>query len=185
MSPETSYIATPVRANRATHRPYHLDVPQARSSVLADVFAFDGRRAIGMPTKYVISFTHAQPDLSRTEYARVRARIINHTEHRKRKIRLVVETGNFSSEWALADELPGAVYSDVEIDVPAVNIPIPGTRAAMEWTGLGGRANSDEFVVTGELPRAEGEGLAIVRFARDFRVYVRMYAEEQKPVRRW
>jgi hypothetical protein len=35
--------------------------------------------------------------------------------------------------------------------------------------------------VTGELPRSEGSGFAIIRFARDYRVYITLYAEEPKP----
>lgn len=41
--------------------------------------------------------------------------------------------------------------------------------------------DSDEALVTGELPRAKGEGLAIVKFARNWRVYVSMHAEEPTP----
>lgn len=126
-----------------------------------------------------------QDKLRKYGYARVRVRIINRTEHRKWKVRLIADHGNIGFESALADELPGGVYSDAELDVPAVKIPIPGTRGVMKWTGVAGWENSDEFVVTGEQPRAEGEGLAIVQFARDFRVYVRMYAEEPKPARQW
>ncbi|WP_410831860.1 DUF4123 domain-containing protein [Paraburkholderia sp. SIMBA_030] len=126
-----------------------------------------------------------QDKLRKYGYAKVRTRIINRTEHRKWKVGLIADHGNIGFESALADELPGGVYSDEEIDLPAVNIPIPGTQAVVKWTGQAGRENSDEFVVTGELPRAEGEGLVIVQFARDFRVYVRMYAEEPKPARQW
>ncbi|APA88789.2 type VI secretion system tip protein VgrG [Paraburkholderia sprentiae WSM5005] len=43
-------------------------MPQAPSAALADIFAFEGTRAIGEPTKYVIQFTHPQDDLSRSEY---------------------------------------------------------------------------------------------------------------------
>jgi type VI secretion system secreted protein VgrG len=43
-------------------------MPQARSAELADIFAFEGERAIGEPTRYQIRFTHQQPDLSRTDY---------------------------------------------------------------------------------------------------------------------
>jgi type VI secretion system secreted protein VgrG len=50
------------------HQHYSLDVAGAASTALADVFSFEGERAIGEPTKYVIQFTHPQHDLSRTEY---------------------------------------------------------------------------------------------------------------------
>jgi type VI secretion system secreted protein VgrG len=52
----------------STHRHYRLDMPQASSAELADIFAFEGERAIGEPTRYQIRFTHPQPDLSRTDY---------------------------------------------------------------------------------------------------------------------
>jgi len=43
-------------------------MPQAKSAALADIYAFEGTRGIGEPTKYTIWFTHPQPDLSRAEY---------------------------------------------------------------------------------------------------------------------
>ncbi|NPT57900.1 type VI secretion system tip protein VgrG [Paraburkholderia sp. 5N] len=43
-------------------------MPQASSAELADIFSFEGERAIGEPTRYQIRFTHPQPDLSRTDY---------------------------------------------------------------------------------------------------------------------
>jgi type VI secretion system secreted protein VgrG len=52
----------------SAHRPYRLDIPQAGSSVEADVFSFEGERAIGEATRYVIRFTHPRQDLSRAEY---------------------------------------------------------------------------------------------------------------------
>lgn len=51
-----------------THRHYRLDMPQAKGAELVDIFAFEGERAIGEPTRYAIRFTHPQPDLSRTDY---------------------------------------------------------------------------------------------------------------------
>lgn len=51
-----------------TYQQYRLDMPQTGSAELADIFAFEGERAMGEPTRYQISFTHPQPDLSRTEY---------------------------------------------------------------------------------------------------------------------
>ncbi|CAN7335703.1 type VI secretion system tip protein VgrG [Trinickia sp. LjRoot230] len=53
---------------QTVHPFYGLHVPQARSSALADIFSFEGTRAIGEPSRYVIQFTHPQHDLSRTEY---------------------------------------------------------------------------------------------------------------------
>lgn len=51
-----------------THQHYRLDMPQATGAELADIFAFDGERAIGEASRYAIRFTHPQPDLSRTDY---------------------------------------------------------------------------------------------------------------------
>jgi type VI secretion system secreted protein VgrG len=50
------------------HQTYRLDIPQSRSCAQADVFSFEGERAIGEPTRYVIRFTHPRHDLARTEY---------------------------------------------------------------------------------------------------------------------
>lgn len=58
----------PTTTMQTVHPFYGLHVPQARSSALADIFSFEGTRAIGEPSRYVIQFTHPQHDLSRTEY---------------------------------------------------------------------------------------------------------------------
>jgi Rhs element Vgr protein len=50
------------------HRHYRLDMPQTRSADLADILEFEGERAIGESSRYVIRFTHPQPDLSHTDY---------------------------------------------------------------------------------------------------------------------
>ncbi len=119
-----------------------------------------------------------QDELRECGYTKVRTRIVNRTEPRISKLRIVVESGNVEFEFALANAVPGRVFSDTELDIGSVTMPIPGTRVAVKWTGLDGWAGSEDAVVTGELPRAEGEGLAIVQFARNYRVYVHMYAEE-------
>ncbi|KND55920.1 Rhs element Vgr protein [Candidatus Paraburkholderia kirkii] len=62
------YRARLEEIDQSLHRRYYLDMPQAPSSVLADILAFDGTRAIGEPTKYTIIFTHPSHTLSRTEY---------------------------------------------------------------------------------------------------------------------
>src|SRR5471032_534782 len=43
-------------------------MPQTRSADLADIIEFEGERAIGESSRYVIRFTHPQPDLSHTDY---------------------------------------------------------------------------------------------------------------------
>ncbi len=50
------------------HWHYRLDMPQTRSADLADIVEFEGERAIGESSRYVIRFTHPQPDLSHTDY---------------------------------------------------------------------------------------------------------------------
>jgi type VI secretion system secreted protein VgrG len=52
----------------ATHRHYQLEMPQASSAAQADIFAFEGERAIGEPSRYTIRFTHPQRNLERSEY---------------------------------------------------------------------------------------------------------------------
>jgi type VI secretion system secreted protein VgrG len=65
---DTAYTDAPIGAGASPHRHYRLDIPAAPSCALADIFSFEGERAIGEPTRYVIRFTHPQHDLSRTEY---------------------------------------------------------------------------------------------------------------------
>lgn len=68
MTPSTASFDTTARAGVNIHQFYSLDMPQAKSVALADIFAFEGTRGIGEPAKYTIQFTHPQPDLSRAEY---------------------------------------------------------------------------------------------------------------------
>jgi type VI secretion system secreted protein VgrG len=68
LTPSTASFDASARPGMNVHQFYSLDMPQARSSALADIFAFEGTRAIGEPTKYVIQFTHPQHNLSRAEY---------------------------------------------------------------------------------------------------------------------
>jgi type VI secretion system secreted protein VgrG len=56
------------RAGVDIHQYYSLDLPQAASAALADIFSFTGMRGICEPSRYVIQFTHPRHDLSRTEY---------------------------------------------------------------------------------------------------------------------
>ncbi|MGX6999639.1 type VI secretion system Vgr family protein [Caballeronia sp. KNU42] len=50
------------------HWHYRLDMPQTRSADLADIIEFEGERAIGESSRYVIRFTHPQADLSHIDY---------------------------------------------------------------------------------------------------------------------
>ena len=50
------------------HWHYRLDMPQTRSADLADIVEFEGERAIGESSRYVIRFTHPQADLSHIDY---------------------------------------------------------------------------------------------------------------------
>jgi type VI secretion system secreted protein VgrG len=68
VSSTTASLDALTRPGAAPHQYYRLDIPQASSAAQADVFSFDGERAIGEPTCYVIRFTHPRHDLSRSEY---------------------------------------------------------------------------------------------------------------------
>ncbi|QYD68272.1 type VI secretion system tip protein VgrG [Paraburkholderia edwinii] len=72
---------TSANATTHPHRQYRLDVPQARSADQADIFSFDGERAIGQPTRYVIRFTHTSHDLSRSEYLNKPASLVIQPRH--------------------------------------------------------------------------------------------------------
>jgi hypothetical protein len=60
--------ALPAFAGINVHQFYSLDMPQACSAALADIFSFEGTRAVGEPTRYTIQFTHPSHGLSRGEY---------------------------------------------------------------------------------------------------------------------
>ena len=68
MTSGSALYDTTAQAGINVHQFYRLHIPQAKSAALADIYAFEGTRGIGEPTKYTIQFTHPRPDLSRTEY---------------------------------------------------------------------------------------------------------------------
>ncbi|AXF22673.1 type VI secretion system tip protein VgrG [Burkholderia pyrrocinia] len=68
MAPSSVLVDASARAGIDIHQFYRLDMPQAKSAALADIFAFEGSRGMGEPTKYTIRFTHPVHDLSRSEY---------------------------------------------------------------------------------------------------------------------
>ena len=68
MSTVTSTSAAVARAGINTHQFYRLDMKSAPAAALADIFSFNGERAIGAPTRYAIRFTHPRHDLSRTDF---------------------------------------------------------------------------------------------------------------------
>jgi hypothetical protein len=125
-----------------------------------------------------------QAKLREYGHATMRVRIVNDTPLHKRKIEIESTDGYFATSASLGDIDPNG-FEPTERVIATARMPIPGTRVTVKWIGPLGE-NSDDAMVAGELPRAEGEGLAIVTFARNWRVYVSMHADEPKPkVRQW
>jgi Domain of unknown function (DUF4123) len=125
-----------------------------------------------------------QAKLKQYGYASLRVKVVNDTGIRRRKMELVPSIDSYLSGTSLG-EIDDRGFEPAEIEIASAKVPIPGTRVTVKWIGPMG-TSSDEAVVTGEMPRAEGEGLAIVKFARNWQVYVSMHAEEPKrPVRPW
>src|ERR1700749_2874833 len=56
-------------------------MPQASSSALADIFGFEGTRAIGEPTRLKIQFTHPSHELSRRDYVNKMATFVTQVPH--------------------------------------------------------------------------------------------------------
>ncbi|WP_231337584.1 DUF4123 domain-containing protein [Paraburkholderia sprentiae] len=125
-----------------------------------------------------------QAKLRERGYVSMRLKVVNDTEIWRRKMELVPPSDSYLSSANLG-EVDARGYEPTGIEIASARVPVPGTRVSVKWFGPMGES-SDNAVVTGELPRAEGEGLAIVTFARNWRVYVSMHAEEPKPpVRPW
>jgi hypothetical protein len=123
-------------------------------------------------------------ELCKYGHATMRVKIVNETTLHKRNIELVSTRGLFTTRASLGD-IGASGFKPAETEVASARVPIPETHVTVKWIGQAGE-NLDEAVVIGALPGSEGEGLAIVTFARNWRVYVRMYAEEPKPnVRPW
>ncbi|WP_143749368.1 type VI secretion system Vgr family protein [Caballeronia arvi] len=68
MNRRNDYLAEREKYFRGKHQHYFLDMPQAASSALADIFELEGVEAIGEPTHYRIRFTHPSHALKREEY---------------------------------------------------------------------------------------------------------------------
>jgi hypothetical protein len=126
-----------------------------------------------------------QAKLREYGYASIRVRLVNDSDHSNRKVELVAPADSYLSATSLGD-IDAAGFEETQIDVASAKVPVPGTNITVKWIGPAGWECTKETVVTGELPRAEGQGLAIVTFARNYRVYVSMHAEEPKPPeQRW
>ncbi|KVV38087.1 type IV secretion protein Rhs [Burkholderia territorii] len=68
MTASTAFSDTPARAGVNIHQFYSLELMGAPAAALADIYAFEGTRGIGEPTRYTIEFTHPRHDLSRSEF---------------------------------------------------------------------------------------------------------------------
>ena len=90
VTPSTAFLDVAVRVGVNVHQFYSLDMPWAHSPALADIFAFEGMRAIGEPIKYASRFTHPQHDLSRTEYLKRPAAFVTQPSPRNRWSRVAL-----------------------------------------------------------------------------------------------
>lgn len=115
--------------------------------------------------------------------ATMRVKIVNDTRTPRRRIELQSTIGLSTSTSSLGD-IDDRGGEPAQTEIASARVPIPGTRATVRWIEPMGES-CDEVTVTGELPRAEGEGLAIVEFARNWFIYVHMYAEEPPKARQW
>ncbi|MEX3926993.1 DUF4123 domain-containing protein [Paraburkholderia nodosa] len=111
-------------------------------------------------------------------YTFVRVQILNDTDIPRRKIELLSSSESYPCSAMLGD-VDDRGFEAAAIEIASARVPVPGTPVTVKWIGPTG-ASSDEVVVTGELPRADGEGTAVVRFARNWRIYVSMHADEPK-----
>ncbi|MCP3726042.1 DUF4123 domain-containing protein [Paraburkholderia sp. CNPSo 3272] len=111
-------------------------------------------------------------------YTFVRVQILNDTDIPRRKIELLSSGESYPGSAMLGD-VDARGFEATAIGIASARVPVPGTAVTVKWIGPTG-ASSDEVVVTGDLPRADGEGVAVVRFARNWRIYVSMHADELK-----
>jgi hypothetical protein len=68
-------------------------------------------------------------------------------------------------------------------EIASAYVPVPGRQVTVRWVQYG--ECSYDTVVRGELPRAEGEGLAIVTFLYGGGVSISMHAEPPDPEPMW
>jgi hypothetical protein len=121
-----------------------------------------------------------QAKVKKRGYASLRVRLINASGYQKTNVEIVLPDEAHSSNESLGDI--GAMGAK---DIAMARVPVPGTTITLRWIGTDGFHRRDQALVTGDLPRVEGEGLAIVKFDRDhgdYRLYVSMHADEPKAV---
>jgi len=124
-----------------------------------------------------------QAKLAEYGWASLPTKVVNETSVFRDNVEIEVVDGYVTTRESLGDIGVGD-FGAKEIELKSARIPIPGTRVTVKAIGPNGM-HSIEAVVTGELPRAEGEGVAIVTFARNWRVYISMHAEKPKPPAQW
>lgn len=123
-----------------------------------------------------------QEKLRKQGCVQIRVRVLNCNQYRQRDICLHFECGGVSQVSSLCGELQGTMHAPVEMDVPAVAMPLPGAQATVRW--IAHYANWEcavEVEVTGELPKARDTGLAIVKFGPGRGVSITLHAEDPKP----
>ena len=116
-------------------------------------------------------------------YTTVAAHIVNRTGNTWSQFEMGTVFGSMVLRSVLVEELPGSTFSDsTTYDLGRVEIPVPGEKARFDYSNRNGLKYTLDVFVTGELPRANGEGVAIVLFANDRQIYVHMYADAPDPL---
>jgi hypothetical protein len=125
-----------------------------------------------------------QAECQKRGYATVRVKLVNDLDSPIRKIEIHPPKSSYMGVTSLGD-VRAAFHSAVTVELGMLKVPVPGTTVTVKWTSPIGYEFEREAVVTGELPRGDGMGVATVKLARNHYGYISMLAEEPKPKTFW
>jgi hypothetical protein len=125
-----------------------------------------------------------QDELRERGYAWVRVWLVNDSQHPRSEVKLEPSDVNYVWETSLGSIDAGWTSVESGNEIASAQVPVPGRRVRVKWIQLGRECTRDA-IVTGQLPRAKNEGLAIVTFARDSRVSISMHADQPDPAPVW
>jgi len=125
-----------------------------------------------------------QQEIRTSKTATVKVWLVNARHARLRNVQIwlidgcrffCASLGNIQEAWSK--------FLECGMEFASASMPVPGERVQVEWWERG--VTYCETIVRGELPRAEGEGLAIVTLHFDGRVTVSMHADRPDPAPEW
>lgn len=107
-----------------------------------------------------------QSTLRERGFVRMPVKVVNDTAHDRSDVELIPPI-DADIPSACLGSTKARDYGPGVSEIDSAVVPIPGTKVRVSSTSLSGRPVALETLVAGDLPAAEGEGMAVVAFDRD------------------